>query len=268
MRVGTLLPLLALLLLASCAAPPEAGIPLPAEGNAPFTLEKGTEKGLLLIHGLSATPWEVRPLAEYIAAHNVTVTAPLLAGHGTTAADLKETRWEDWYRSANQSLALLKSRTRKVYVGGISTGADLAILLAREHEVDGLILIAPPIEFQDWRTPFARYAQWVLPYSAASVVGPETGHYYTHKPTRSVAELNDLIGKVKTALPKVTAKTLILQSIDDETVKPLSAEYVYEHIGSPMKELRLYGNATHVLVQEQDAPDVVFYSVDEFIRMD
>lgn len=259
---------LALLLLAACATPQDVGVRLPAEGNQAFTIGDGGEKGLLLIHGLTATPWEVRSLGEHVASQDVTVMAPLLAGHGTTPADLKATQWEDWYRSANDSLTQLKARTRKVYVGGISTGADLAILLAQEHDLDGIILIAPPIEFQDWRAPFAGYAQWVLPYTATSVTGHEEGHYYTYKPTHAVAELNRLVARVKVALPHVSERTLILQSIHDKTVKPLSAEYVYEHLDSQVKELRLYGNATHVLIQEQDAPDVVFYSVSEFIMQD
>jgi len=249
----------------ACGVPPGVDDRLPLDGNQAFEIDRGNDKGILLIHGMTATPWEVRPLGEFIASRNITVVAPLIAGHGTSAAELNKVSWEDWYASANDSLAYLKSRVHRVYVAGVSTGSDLAVLLAKDNDLDGLILIAPPIELQDSSAKFARVAYPFLPYVASPSVGAEKGHYYEYKSVHAVAELNTLIGKVKTALPKVTEPTLILQSVNDKTVKPSSATFVFDHIGSKQKELRLYGNATHVLVAEQDAPDVIFRYVGEFL---
>ncbi|MEK6822408.1 MAG: alpha/beta fold hydrolase, partial [Nanoarchaeota archaeon] len=255
-----------IVLLHACSPPQGVDVPLPATpDNNAFTLERGSEKGILLLHGLTATPWEVRALATYLADHNVTVVAPLLPGHGTTAADLNTKRWEEWYAAANDSLRDLRPRVKKLYVGGVSTGADLAVLLAAEHELDGVILIATPIELQDGRAQFASVYKYLLPYAPSKNVGDEIGHYYDYFPSNAVAELVSLIGKVKTALPRVSEPALILQSIHDKTVKPQSANFVYAHLGSARKEWLLYGNATHVLVKEKDAPDIVFTSVDDFI---
>jgi carboxylesterase len=265
MRRTSLVFIVALLFLVACSPPADLNTPLPAEGNQPFTIDRGDQQGILLIHGLTATPWEVRPLADYLAGKNITVMAPLLPGHGTTMADLKKARWEDWVASANESLGELKKKTKRVYIGGVSTGADIAVLLASQNDVDGVVLISTPIEFRDWRAKFAGVYQYLLPYASHDVVGPEIGHYYSMTPSHSVAELISMVGHVKTELPRVKAPALILQSIHDKTVDPTSASFVFQNIGSTQKELRLYGNASHVLVQEQDAPDIIFYSVGEFL---
>ena len=255
-----------LLALAACSPPPGINDKLPAEGNGPIIYDRGSEQGVLLLHGLTATPWEVKPFADFLASQNITVIAPLLAGHGTTEADLQNTGWEAWVKDGKDNLALLRNKTRRVYVAGESTGADIALLLAADNNVDGVILLSPAIEFQDWRAQFASVYQYILPYSEHSVVGPEIGHYYKYMPSHAVAELYTMVGHVKAALPGITVPVLILQSVADKTVKPQGADFVYANLRSKDKELRLYGNASHVLTQESDAPDVIFYSIGEFLR--
>jgi carboxylesterase len=215
---------------------------------------------------MTATPWEIRPLAEHIAKMNVSVLAPLLAGHGTSPAELNEASWEDWYAVANNSLAELRKKTRTVYVGGVSTGADLALMLAAEHEVNGVIVIAPPMELQDKRAAYAKYYHYVLPYVESTLVGPEVGHYYPYHSGKAVAQLVELFGITQKYLPLIHEPVLILQSIDDKTVQPSSASQVFYSISSKDKELLIYGNASHVLVQETDAPSVIFDSVTEWLK--
>ncbi len=262
MRFG--LALLALLALASCV-PQGVDSRLPDEGNGAFVIEGDGEKGLLLIHGLSATPWEVRSLAEFVAAENVTVMAPLMPGHGTSPKDLENVKWTDWYAESNRSYTELKSKVSRVFVGGVSTGADLALLLAAEHDVDGVIAIAPPIDFVDKKASLAPLVYPVMPYISVDLLPEEVGHYYAFKPTKSVAELLKMISAVKKALPGITEPMLILQSVHDPTVSPSSSRYVFYNAGSKSKEWRLYSNASHILVHDPGADNIVFNSVREFV---
>ncbi len=248
------------------AIDPRATDRLPSEGNEPIDVSGRTDRGVLLLHGMTATPWELRTLASSLEVHNYTIMAPLIAGHGTTARDLEATTWEDWYASANDSLTILKGRTDRVYVVGMSTGADLAVLLAAQNDVDGIVLIAAPIKFRDWRAPFARWYGIVMPYTDHTQYGGDIGHYYEVTPSSSVAELNAMISAVEDALPAVRAPALILQSLHDQTVDPSSATYVFDRLGSPDKEWKLYGNASHVLLQNPDADKLVFPSIADFIE--
>lgn len=239
---------------------------LPITGNEPIDITGRTDRGVLLLHGMTATPWELRTLASSLQVHNYTIIAPVLAGHGTSAAELEATTWLDWYASANDSLAVLKGRTDKVYIIGMSTGANLAVLLAAQNDVDGIVLIATPIKFRDWRAPFARWYGLAMPYTDHTQYGGDVGHYYEVTPSKSVAELNDMISEVENALPAVDSPALILQSLHDQTVDPVSATYVFDRLGSRDKEWKLYGNASHVLLQNPDADRLVFPSIADFIE--
>ncbi len=78
------------------------------QGNEPFIMGNENDKaGILLLHGFTASPWEVKELAEYLNKDNITVYGTLLAGHGTSPRDLKKTKWEDWYKSSGEGLLLL-----------------------------------------------------------------------------------------------------------------------------------------------------------------
>jgi carboxylesterase len=245
---------------------PRAYDRLPSQGNEPIDIAGRTDRGVLLLHGMTATPWEIRTLASSLQAHNYTIVAPVIAGHGTSAAELEATTWRDWYASANDSLAVLKGRTDRVYIVGMSTGASLAVLLAAENHVDGIVLIATPIKFRDWRAPFARWYALALPYTDHTQYGGDVAHYYEVTPSRSVAELNDMISEVENALPAVQSYALILQSLHDQTVDPVSATYVFDRLGSRDKEWKLYGNASHVILQNLDADKLVFPAIADFIE--
>ena len=52
----------------------------------------GDGRGVLCLHGLTGTPFEVRPLAEALGTAGYTVEVPLLAGHGATLRDLAATQ--------------------------------------------------------------------------------------------------------------------------------------------------------------------------------
>src|SRR3989344_3038238 len=71
--------------------------------NEPFFLEGSNDVGIVLVHGFTASPWEVKDLAEYLNERGITVYAPLLSGHGTVKEHLARTEWQDWYDSVEES---------------------------------------------------------------------------------------------------------------------------------------------------------------------
>lgn len=87
---------------------------------------------VLLMHGLTDSPYSVRALAEVFHARGFYVLALRMPGHGTVPAGLLDTEWTDWYAAA--ALAARHAAARAgggpFYAGGYSTGAPLAALLA------------------------------------------------------------------------------------------------------------------------------------------
>ncbi len=111
-----------------------------------FTIGNG-RTGVLLVHGLCGTPTEMRFIANGLARAGYTVHCPQLAGHCASDAALKATTWQDWVASAERGLQELSERCDTVVVGGLSTGAVIALLLAARfpEKVSGLALYSPTL---------------------------------------------------------------------------------------------------------------------------
>jgi carboxylesterase len=117
---------------------------------------KGGPVGVLLVHGLCGTPAEMRFVANTLARSGHTVFCPQLAGHGGSDDAVRETTFEEWYRSVEEALIEMRETCSTVIVGGLSTGAVLALLLAARHpdKVQGLTLFAPTLWLDGWSVPW------------------------------------------------------------------------------------------------------------------
>ena len=92
------------------------------EARGGFTLSGSRALGCLLVHGLTATAEEMRPLGEALAARGFPVHAVCLAGHGTDLASLARARWVDWFASVSEGLARLRPEAPRIAIAGMSLG--------------------------------------------------------------------------------------------------------------------------------------------------
>ena len=83
--------------------------------------------GVLLFRVFTATTAEVRLLAQSLHDLRLTVSTPLLPGHGTIPQDLNRVNYQDWISHLEKSFQNLKKQCNKVIVGGESTGAVIAL---------------------------------------------------------------------------------------------------------------------------------------------
>lgn len=112
--------------------------------------------GVLLLHGLSGTPMELRYQALGLSRAGISVSVPQIAGHCGSLDDLRATGWRDWAASALAAFDELKSRCDTVLVGGLSMGAVLSLYVAAERpkDVAGVALLAPTFRFDGWAVPW------------------------------------------------------------------------------------------------------------------
>ena len=113
-------------------------------GAEPYRHDGG-EVGVLLCHGFTGSPQSLRPWAEYLAERGLTVSLPLLPGHGTRWEDMQLTGWQDWYAEVDRELRALRERCSQVFVCGLSMGGALALRLAAKHgdAVSGIVVVNP-----------------------------------------------------------------------------------------------------------------------------
>jgi carboxylesterase len=233
------------------------------EGDSFFW--EGSDTGLLLVHGFTATTAEVRPLAKIIHAAGYTVSGPLLPGHKTNLADMNGCRWMDWYHAVEQAYLDLRQRCAHVLVGGESMGALLTLQLASQHaEIGGVVSYAPALRVKYLSTAFL-----IAPIMPVIVSrGEDDGlpwQGYTARPMKAVTQLFRLQQVVRRSLPRVTSPVAIFQGRMDQTIDPRSAEEVYRLVGSQDKTLHWFDRSPHCMILAQDLDEIARRTL-EFIR--
>ena len=133
--------------------------------NRSYLLQpEGPPRGaVVLLHGLTDTPYSLRHIARLYQAHGFLALGIRLPGHGTVPAGLTVATWEDWMAATH--LAVREARRRvpegPLHVVGFSNGGALAMKQAMDAlddpargQPDRLVLISPMIGI----TEFARFA--------------------------------------------------------------------------------------------------------------
>lgn len=223
-----------------------------------FLLKGSNDIGILLIHGWTSPPADFLPLAKYLNSLGYTVYAPLLRGHGTEPEDLKGITWQDWLKDSQDALHELKNKTSRIFVGGISMGGDLAILLSEDESVVGILSLGTPIRFHLHRFSKAglffigmakTYRKKYFPPWVRKKRGIRPA--YPYYPVSSAKEMMYLAKATEKILPKVAKPILIMQAKNDYMVSRKSPEMIYDGVKSEIKEIYWVENAYHVFVDDE-----------------
>ena len=98
--------------------------------NRSFELTvKNPKMGVLLLHGMSDSPYSLHTQAEYLHKQGVWVVAMRLPGHGTIPSGLREIKWQDMAAVVKIGMERLTQKVgdKPIHIMGYSTGASLAL---------------------------------------------------------------------------------------------------------------------------------------------
>ena len=211
-------------------------------------LFEGGRTGVLLIHGLTGTPNEMRLLGKALHKAGYTVYGMQLAGHCGSEDDLIATRWQDWYASVCAAAERLRQRVEHFFVAGLSMGAMLALKLAADQpqQVHGVSAMATMFRHDGWSMPlYSRYCHFLPPLCKslglgrrlcfneqppygikderlrAQVVaqmhsGDSAAAGLPGNPWWALAEMYALSAQVRRQLREVTSPCLVIHSTEDD----------------------------------------------------
>lgn len=224
------------------------------QDNLPFMLcPPGAETAALLIHGFTATPWEMRSLAEFLADTGIASLAVRLPGHGTTPEDLAGRRWEEWRDSVIIGHQILSKEFKSVFGMGMSTGCLLLLATAATHQFNGLVLFSPYLRVLHKLAPLAGWLRWIRPYHEKHNGDKVQGRYYSRRPVAGVHQINRLAQKVRKELPQRHCPVLAFNGEGDETVDLKSSRELMRRMGSKVKIHEIFGpEVPHVLTREDN----------------
>ncbi len=245
--------------------------------GAPVFLKSENQKaGVLLIHGYMAAPEEMKKLAQYLYEQSFTVYVPRLKGHGTAPEDLSETKYIEWIESVEEGYVILKHTCEKLFVGGFSTGAALALdLCRRTNDIQGVFAVAPPMQLKDLGSHLApaitmfnnMMKKAYLSNMTKEFVtnNPENPHInYLRNPVSGIRELERLTKNLASVLKDIKLPALVIQSRNDPVVNPDGTFKLFNKIGSAQKEYFLFDYDRHGILLGKGAGRI-YKSIENFI---
>lgn len=237
--------------------------------NKSFFLKGANSTGVLLLHGWTSPPDELLPLGKYLNSFGYTVLAPLLRGHGTRPEDLLGVTRKDWLEDSRKALEELKKYSSKIFVGGISMGGNLAMLISEDEAVAGIITMGASVKYRFHSLDklilvFMGFAKVYRKKYYPPWVRKKMGHrdVYTYYPVESAKEVMELADETRIFLPQITKPILIMQSTIDHMVSKKSPQIIFDGVGSDMKEIFWVKDVYHVFAGERK----VHEKIEEFIE--
>ena len=238
-------------------------------GDLPFYLAPAEmAAAVLLVHGFSATPWEMRPLAEDLVSRGFACLAIRLPGHGTSPEDLATRRWEEWLATVVHGYDLLAGRHPRVYAAGLSTGSLLLLALAAERCPAGLVLLSPYLRLRHRLAPLAGWLRYLHPYQQRLLADSVAQHYYARRPLAGVHQINRLLRALTPRLGAISLPVLAIHGEGDQTIDIDSGRRLVECLGSTVRVYeRLGPEAPHVLTgAENPHRAAVFDLIGKFLN--
>ncbi len=240
----------------------------------PFDFDGDRDCGVVLIHGFTGTPYEVRYLGQRLADAGLTVTAPRLPGHGTSLEDLDATIWQDWVAHIDLAVDQLRGRCRQVALVGQSLGGLLSLYVAsRRTDLACVASLAAPLWLEGLSAHVGRWAAaGKLPLKAIPKFGGSDildarsrteNPCYPAVPMKALGQLMAFMDVVNGSLARVTQPVLVLHARQDHTAPVACASRIAE--ATRAVRLRILPRSYHLIAVDVER-DIVAAEVIAFVR--
>lgn len=264
--------------------------------QADFQL-RGGRAGVLLIHGLTGTPAEMRFVGKGLNRAGFTVHGMQLAGHCGSEADLLKTGWRDWTCSVREGAERLRREVDHLFVAGLSMGSVLALNLAIEKPewVDGLGCYGSTLFYDGWTIPRVARLSFMLPVvcgmglfkqrrfmesfpygikdervrmriAGAMLDGQSEIAGLPGNPWPSLAEFHKLVWHVRPRLREVRAPALLMHAADDDIASVRNVRVLERRITGPTETV-LLADSYHMITVDRERDKVIARSAEFFERI-
>lgn len=252
---------------------------------------RGTNgSAVVLAHGMTGAPQEMKFLAEFLNHKGYSVICPRLANHGQPIEVLKETKWQEFYQSIRGAFLEVAGEHKFVFAAGLSMGALLALLLADEFgdKIAAVSCFSPTLFYDGWNTPWCKYFLPLAymtplknffyfkeepPYGIKNEKIQKLMHRYYCKaglhsteniarfgypyfPVKLFYQLHLLVKHLSKRLPYIKNPVQLIQASNDDITSVKNSQFIHDRIKSEKKELILLHDSYHVITADQEREKV------------
>jgi len=205
---------------------------------------------VLLLHGSTGTPAEMRDLGTYLHAHGISAYGPRIGVTGTRDSTRS---WEGWVSQAQVAIEIAAAGSSATFVCGLSLGGAVTLMLAERSQVKGMILLAPAI--------YPRMSVKARLLQAARLVTPTLFYHFAGWN----GEVLQAMDCARRNGGPIGIPLLAIQAEDDTHLSSKGLKYVRRHARHADTEVHLLASGSHVLTRGQ-ARDQVFDLVTNFVE--
>lgn len=216
---------------------------------------------VVCVHGFTAMPYEVMPVARACGELGIAAIAPLLPGHGYR--DLAEQKQQfgkvtkaGLLSAVRTEIARVRDQYEWVGIYGHSMGGAIALILSAEGLVDACAVSAPAIKLP-------RIAEWLAPviccvgFTRNAPTCKTSFHLpcYQFHHSYAVRALWRLSRSARQQLSQITCPVLGVHTHDDKTVPPIVLDLMQQQIPVPV-ETAWFDPSSHVMTLDVSGEQV------------
>lgn len=229
------------------------------------TPEEALKPVIIACHGYTATTFEWEEFREWIGDRDdVYLSQVLLAGHGRSYEDFKESSWQDWQSAITAEYSrLLAAGYKNIHLLGSSTSCTLFLELLASDYFQGrivpqnILMVDPIVIPSNKLLPLIGVVGPMLGYMETDQTAEEDKVYYRFRPQETLQQLQELITLVRKELERgivlpADCQVKVYKSIKDPTSDPVSAVLIYKGLktsGGENIEVELIDSELHVFTR-------------------
>lgn len=247
-----------------------------------YEMMERSQRGCLVVHGLTGTPENIKPLIDELVRQGYIVNAPLLPGHGSSVESLSKTSWEEWWTAVLSAYHQLRKETKKVSCVGLSLGSLLCLRLASEMKcgVRAVVVMGTPLVLDNIveyiAYPIVKYSpvRWLYKFQKKdwekSVFEPRGREIYRQNSydkmsIHAVLELFEFKKVVRKKLKEITSPIFIIHGKLDKVAPIKNVALLKRSLHSNIAEVLMLERSRHVVPLDRDR-DLVTKSVVAFLN--
>lgn len=213
---------------------------------------EGDNRAVLLLHGFTGHSADMRMLGRYLNSEGYTCYAPIYRGHGKSPEELIGVTADDWWEDVKEAYQHLKDKGyQKIVVVGLSLGGVLALRLAGNTPLQGVVTMCSPMFFDNEEQLTIGFRKFAKEYKQlegkeANIIEQEVKQLLEDS-KGLFKEIETSITRVKENIDMIYTPTLVVQATKDEMINPDSANYIYENVETDHKQIKWYENAGHAI---------------------
>lgn len=212
--------------------------------------------GVVVIHGFSGSPYQMRDLGKFLCGHGYTIVIPRLPGHASRLEYFARSTGDNWQAAVHASVVNLQGTCSTIVLIGRSFGGVLALreLLAHPTEIHSVICISTPAPLLQQR--LQRFALPLLLMFKQRIAKPWAKEEerneriaqgrYLELPIPAVQEYLNVLCSLRSArLDALAAPMLFIHGEQDDAVSPKSLSWYLRKLPPQSTESLLLKAAAH-----------------------